>query len=242
MADRFEIDIRIERGPFRLEASMRSHHASIGVSGPSGSGKSTLLRALAGLERRVDGRIVMSGTPWLDSSRGHILAPWERGVGWVPQDSLLFPHMDVTENLRFGVDAAPSEVARIGELLSISHLLHRRPRNLSGGERQRVALGRALLTGARTLLMDEPLSALDRTLRTEVTERIREYLMESGRLFILVSHDSDDLEALVDERWEVVEGLVRRVGAEGSEAVSAPIAGVPVPDPPTRPDGDDAAS
>jgi len=168
-----------------------------------------LLRVLAGVERRAEGRIRVGDRVLLDSERGTFVDPWDRGVGWVPQDDLLFPHLTVRENLGFA-GAASDRVRDTAELLAVGALLDRRPRNLSGGERQRVALGRALLARPSLLLLDEPFSALDRPLRLDLVRKVREVAESESTTLVLVSHDEGDAETLADERWTLADGVLRR--------------------------------
>jgi molybdate transport system ATP-binding protein len=146
----------------------------------------------------------------MDTEAGVCMPPWERGVGWVPQDHLLFPHLRVRENLAYG-GADPVEVEEVAGRLMVDHLLERRPRRLSGGEQQRVALGRALLRRPRVLLLDEPFSALDRPLRGRVGEEIRRYAQEREIPVLLVSHDEADAAALAQEHWLLSQGRLERV-------------------------------
>lgn len=201
--------LRVRVGSLDVRLDFATESRAVAVVGPSGAGKSTLLRVLAGLERRVEGRVEVDGEVWLDTSAGTFVPPWRRRVGWVPQDALLFPHLDVAGNLAYGGGAAP-EVERVAELLGVGHLLDRRPRNLSGGERQRVALGRALLSNPRLLLLDEPLSALDRPLRQETARRVRERVERAGIPLVLVSHDDEDAAVLARERWHLADGVLVR--------------------------------
>ncbi len=159
----------------------------LGVVGPSGTGKSTLLRAIAGVERRVRGRIAHRGDTWQDA--GTFAPPWTRGVGWVAQDARLFPHRTVAENLAWRAGAHVAEHARA---LGIDALLDRMPRNLSGGERQRAALVRAVASAPRMLVLDEPFSALDRPMR----ERTISWLATQDIPIVVVSHDERDLAGL----------------------------------------------
>jgi molybdate transport system ATP-binding protein len=123
----------------------------------------------------------------------------------VPQDALLFPHLSLRENLAYA-GAGQSEVESMAESLFLSDLLDRRPRFLSGGERQRVALGRALLSAPRMLLLDEPFSALDRPLRGEIAAMVRAFARDNATPIVLVSHDEHDAALLADERWVLVAG------------------------------------
>ena len=204
------LDFRVRLGVRELEVRLGSDSLTVAVFGPSGGGKSTILRTLAGVERRAQGVVRVRGRAWLDTDKGVFLAPWSRGVGWVPQEYLLFPHLSVRENLAFG-GAGTSEIREVGELLMVDHLLKRRPGGLSGGEQQRVALGRALLADPSLLLLDEPFSALDRPLRSRVVARLRDYVRARGLLLLLVSHDEADAVALAQEHWLLSEGRLERV-------------------------------
>ena len=146
---------------------------------------------------------------WQDSSNGTWVPSWDRRVGWVPQETLLFPHLTVRENLSYG-GALPDWVSETAALLQIEDLLDRRSRRLSGGERQRVALGRALLSKPRILLLDEPFSALDRPLRGELSELVSDWALDRSVPIVLVSHDEEDAKWLAEERWHVGGGSLRK--------------------------------
>ena len=205
-----DVALDLTLGSLALRVELRTLQRAVAIVGPSGAGKSTLLRILAGVERRAIGRVEMSGRVWLDSARGFFLEPWERRVGWVPQDDLLFPHLTVRQNLAFA-GASTEEVEETAQMLSVEPLLERRPRNLSGGERQRVALGRALLARPELLLLDEPFSALDRPLRLDLVGRVRDLAEQAGIVLVLVSHDEGDAATLADERWLLVDGQLTRI-------------------------------
>lgn len=199
------VRVRVPLDAIDLDVDWRPERDHVAILGPSGSGKSTLLRVLAGLEPTAEGHVSFGEEVWLDSDSGVFLPAWERRVGWVPQDALLFPHLSLRENLAYA-GACRSEVEKMAESLFLTELLDRRPRFLSGGERQRVALGRALLSAPRMLLLDEPFSALDRPLRREIAAMVRAFARESGTPIVLVSHDEHDAELLADERWVLVGG------------------------------------
>lgn len=205
-----ELHLELSLGTLGLEADLVSERRAVAVVGPSGSGKSTLLRVLAGVEQRASGRVKVYGEFWQDSTSGIFRPPWARGVGWVPQDALLFPHLTVFENLAYS-GAPRARVHEMARLLSVDVLLDRRPRRLSGGEQQRVALGRALLSEPRLLLLDEPFSALDRPLRAQVADRVRTFCAERQVPVLLVSHDERDADALADEQWLVEGGRLQHV-------------------------------
>lgn len=212
-----DVDVTVDLGGLHLEARLTTRSRFVALVGPSGAGKSTLLRILAGVERRTAGTVRFRGELWEDTAAGVHVPPWRRGVGWAPQEALLFPHLDVRRNLSYGARGAAGgggggrgeDVDAVAALLSVEHLLARRPRRLSGGERQRVALGRALLSGPRLLLLDEPLAALDRPLRGEVAERLKTWARERSLPTVLVTHDEADARILAEERWVVSEGRIR---------------------------------
>jgi len=204
----FAIEIAIARGDRRIAASIDAREGLTALFGPSGAGKTSVLDAVAGLVRPADGRIVVSDRVLFDRAAGVDLAPEARACGYVFQDARLFPHRSVGENLLYGWHLAPEERRWLApgdaiDFLGVGHLVSRMPRTLSGGEAQRVAIGRALLSGARFLLMDEPLASLDAARREEimrVVERIRDEL----RIPILyVSHDRAEVERLADQVVEL---------------------------------------
>ena len=202
-----DLEIPFTGGGLRVELNTAS--TRIAVVGPSGSGKSTILRILAGVERRAHGTVLVKEHCWQDSSNGTWVPSWDRRVGWVPQETLLFPHLTVRENLSYG-GALSDWVSETAALLQIEDLLDRRSRRLSGGERQRVALGRALLSKPRILLLDEPFSALDRPLRGELSELVSDWALDRSVPIVLVSHDEEDAKWLAEERWHVGGGSLRK--------------------------------
>lgn len=193
---RFDVNLRVFVGGGHATLRLRSEARRVAITGPSGVGKTTALRAIAGAVP-CEGTVHVGGRTFQDDGVDSP-PPWERRVGYVPQHAGLFPHLSVEENLRF---RAREELGDLPRLLRIDHLLSRPVDNLSGGERSRVALARALLTRPRLLLLDEPLAALDRSLRAAVTEVILERCHDDdGPDLILVSHDSADVSALTTHR------------------------------------------
>ncbi|MEI7443501.1 MAG: molybdenum ABC transporter ATP-binding protein [Burkholderiales bacterium] len=215
-----EVDVRLDRGAFRLDCAFRSEADALALFGRSGSGKSTVLSLIAGLLRPDSGRIVVDGETLVDTDRGVFVPPHRRRVGVVFQDALLFPHLSVRSNLGYGRRfAGPSARAVDADalvgMLGIGHLLDRRPAGLSGGERQRVAIGRALLAGPRLLLLDEPLSALDFERRREImpyVERLRDTLRWP---LVYVSHAVDEVARIAREVVVLEQGRVAARGMPG---------------------------
>ncbi|MSS72831.1 MAG: molybdenum ABC transporter ATP-binding protein [Candidatus Latescibacteria bacterium] len=187
--------IRLTRhlSDFQLDVNVACPYPVTAIFGPSGAGKSTLLNLVAGLLRPDAGEITLDGETLFASDRGINLPPERRRIGYVFQDDLLFPHLTVARNLRYGYDLLPPRLRRlkmdaIVDLLEIAPLLDRRPAGLSGGERQRVTLGRALLASPRLLLMDEPLSSLDQGLKDRIIPYLRHIRSDLKIPILYVSH------------------------------------------------------
>ncbi len=211
---------RLPLTPFALELdAVLSAHVTA-VFGPSGAGKTSLLEAVAGLRHPESGRIVLSGRVLDDAAAGVRVPPRQRAVGYVTQDDSLFPHLSVAGNLLYGAGRGlarkpPFAEERVVGVLGLSPLLDRRPSTLSGGERRRVALGRALLSAPEILLLDEPLSGLDRLLK----ERVLEHLLKVKAAFPLpilyVTHEATEVAALADEVMILESGRIAALGAPG---------------------------
>ena len=206
-------------GRFRLDIGFRV--PGVGVTalfGPSGSGKTTILRCIAGLQR-LAGRCVIGGECWQDDGAGTFRAPHERRVGYVFQEASLFPHLSVRGNLRYAARRAGAAPVlgfdAVVEMLGLGLLLERAPAALSGGERQRVAVGRALLSQPRLLLMDEPLSALDQGAREEITSYFEVLHRELSIPMLYVSHDLAEVARLADHLVVVAGGAKLADGPVG---------------------------
>jgi molybdate transport system ATP-binding protein len=204
---------------FQLQVAFRVNHRFTSLFGPSGSGKSSILGMIAGFVRPREGRIQLGDELLLDTARGICLPPEKRHVGFVFQDSMLFPHLRVEQNLRYGAKHRRTrrnvDFPRVVDVLEIGQLLSRYPRNLSGGERQRVALGRALLSGPEILLMDEPLASLDAPLRLKILMYLERAVTEWNIPAFYVTHAQ--AEVFRAAQWVVVvnQGLLATAGPPG---------------------------
>ena len=205
--------------------------------GPSGSGKTTALRLLAGLERPDAGRIACGGTVWADAAKGLHLPPQARNLGFLSQAYDLFPHLSLAANLAFGLgdhsaDARRARVAELVALLGLEGLEDRHPAQLSGGQRQRVALGRALARRPALLLLDEPLSALDRPTQLRLRRELRDLLRRLDVPTVLVTHDRaealqlGDRLVVLDGGRVCQEGEIQRVFDRPTDPAVARILGV----------------
>ncbi|AWT59762.1 MAG: Spermidine/putrescine import ATP-binding protein PotA [Candidatus Moanabacter tarae] len=210
-----KVDLSLPLDLFTLRASFTTSKKVTGIFGISGSGKSTLLEAVAGLRRKASGRIQFGEEIWQNSLTGLFVKPENRGIGYVPQDSLLFPHMDVETNLLAGASRARHNGSHWGtthdtilKVLHLSPLLKRRVNSLSGGEIQRVALGRALCSGPQMLLLDEPLASLDLALRYKILPFLQTICEKFQLPVLIVSHDPIEVQALCDDLIVLREGKV----------------------------------
>lgn len=197
-----------------LDLDLRSGELAA-VLGPSGCGKTTLLRIVAGFEPADAGRIRLAGRV-LDDADTHLAAE-RRGVTVVPQDGALFPHLTVAQNVGFGLPRRqPGRDARIAEVLDLvglDRLADRHPHQLSGGQQQRTAVARALAPAPALVLLDEPFSALDAGLRTQLRNHIREVLRADRATAVLVTHDQEEALSLADHVAVMSDGAVAMAGS-----------------------------
>ncbi|MEE8451679.1 MAG: molybdenum ABC transporter ATP-binding protein [Thermoguttaceae bacterium] len=193
-------------GGFELDVAFDSPHMVTSLFGPSGSGKTSVLSTIAGFLRPQSGKVELADRMLLDTDAGRYVPPEFRRVGVVFQDHLLFPHLSVEANLRYGqrhrTNPRAVKTSRVVEVLELEQLLGRRPRNLSGGERQRVALGRALLSGPELLLMDEPLASLDERLKDRILVYLERIVTEWEIPTLFVTHSQGEVRRLAG--WVVV--------------------------------------
>lgn len=206
----FALDVRADLPPRGVTA----------LFGPSGSGKSTLLRMIAGFQRPDNGQISLGGQRWFDAVQRLDVPAHRRPVGFMFQQPLLFGHLDVAGNLRFAerrraAGAHPIRYADVVEALDLAALLHRRVQALSGGERQRVALGRTLLSAPSLMLLDEPLSGLDRGRKREIIPYLERAFARFDIPALYVSHDLEEVTRIADETLVMAEG---RLLAQGPTA------------------------
>jgi molybdate transport system ATP-binding protein len=196
---------------FELDVTLDvAEGACLAVAGPSGAGKTTVLRVIAGLLRPRAGVVSCGERTWLDTARGRCLAAEDRGCGVVFQDYALFPHLSAWRNVAYGLRGARRRERALAALerFDAAHVAESRPRELSGGERQRVALARALAPDPRTLLLDEPLSALDARTRADATRELAAVLRAARVPAVVVTHDFAEASVLADEIAVVDAGRV----------------------------------
>lgn len=204
----FNIALSMRRGEAEIAVKFASRAKLTAVIGPSGAGKTSLLHCVAGLLRADKGRIEVAGEILFDSQTGIDLPPQVRLAGYVFQDNRLFPHMRVEANLAYGEgrgDGSQSLMNRAEamEFLGITHLARRYPATLSGGEMRRVAIGRALLSSPRFLLLDEPLTSIDRVRRADILSLVERIRDEIGLPILYVSHEESEVARLAGEVIEL---------------------------------------
>jgi iron(III) transport system ATP-binding protein len=191
------LDLKVEAGSF------------VSILGPSGSGKTTLLRVIAGFERADRGSVRLRGDVVDDET--HFVEAERRRIGYVPQDGNLFPHLSVERNVGFGLarrDRRGHRVTELLEMVGLAGLAERYPHQLSGGQQQRVALARGLAIDPALVLLDEPFSSLDASLRASVRHDVRRVLRDAGTTAILVTHDQDEALSLADRVAIIREGRI----------------------------------
>jgi molybdate transport system ATP-binding protein len=200
-----DVDIYYKQGKFLLDAQFKCFESALGIFGPSGCGKSTLFRTLAGLARPDGGHIILDGETLFDANQRIFVPPHKRNIGLVFQDARLFPHWSVEQNLRAGENLKQRTAYRpfsyddIVDLLSISHLIKRSVSDLSGGEKQRIAIGRTLLSNPRLILMDEPVTGLDVSLKSQILPFLAKVHQSLKIPMILISHDLGEILQLTNQ-------------------------------------------
>ena len=217
--------IKLQRKEFSIEAEFDIPSRGVmGIFGHSGSGKTTLLRCIAGLEKDAHGQIEINGQTWLSNDQN--LSSQERNIGYIFQESRLFPHLSVQANLDYGVkrcaecDTTTLDRDHLYELLNIGHLLDRKPHQLSGGEKQRVAIGRALLKNPQIMLLDEPLASLDQKRKQEILPFLDRLHEELSIPMLYVSHSMTEVSRLCDYMLVMEQGRVQFNGSLHDALVS----------------------
>jgi molybdate transport system ATP-binding protein len=218
-----ELDVSKRLGPTLIEAAFTAKPGITALFGPSGAGKTSIVNMIAGLITPERGRIVLGGEILFDSAGRAAVPVHKRRIGYVFQDDRLFPHLSVRHNLAFGRwmngrarDA--THEAQILDLLGIEPLLGRRPAGLSGGEKQRVAIGRALLSGPKLLLLDEPLASLDAARKAEILPYLERLRDRTGIPMVYVSHSAEEVERLADTIIRLEAGRVAAVEDRGGDS------------------------
>jgi len=210
---------RLQKGDFLLDLNFQAPNKGVtAIFGHSGSGKTTLLRCVAGLERAPQGFFRLNAQYWQDENRRHFLPTHQRPLAYVFQHASLFSHLSVKRNLDYGFRRIPANQRKVTfsdavELLGISSLLTRKPKNLSGGERQRVAIARALLTSPQLLLMDEPLAALDVESKSEILPYLERLHTELSMPVLYITHDLSEVMRLADTLLVLSQGKLIGQGA-----------------------------
>ncbi len=212
-----EVDVEHKLGRFELRMRFTSHARITALFGRSGSGKSSLINIVAGLIRPARGRVIIDGETLFDSERRINISPSRRRIGYVFQEGRLFPHLNVRQNLAYGrfftcATKRPHEFDSIVDLLGLGPLLQRHPGALSGGEKQRVAIGRALLSNPRVLLMDEPLASLDNARKLEILRYVETLRDEFKIPIVYVSHAIQEIVRLAETVAMVHEGQIVATG------------------------------
>ena len=209
----FDLDFTLRQGEFTLSVSLNVEARALALFGPSGAGKTSVLETVAGLRMPKSGRIVVNGHRLFDSACGINVAARHRRIGYVPQDTLLFPHLNVRENVTYAKrEGQRPDLRVLADLLELSALMDRRVGSLSGGERQRVAMARALYSGPDVLLLDEPLAAVDLPRRRRIVEALLGIRDELSVPLVYVTHLPEEALSVADWAVLIDEG---RIAASG---------------------------
>jgi molybdate transport system ATP-binding protein len=209
----FELRFTLHQGAFRVEADVEAEAKTLALFGPSGSGKTSIVEAVAGLRAPQGGRIAVAGRVLLDTAAGVSVPARLRRVGYVPQDALLFPHLDVRANILYAKPEKPFDAGgTLADLLDLDRLLDRDVASLSGGERQRVSLARALHANPALLLLDEPLAAVDVRRRKAILAAFVRIRNELRVPLIYVTHAADEARAIADYALVLEAGRVVAAG------------------------------
>ena len=197
-----DINLEIDEGNF------------VSIIGKSGSGKTSLLKIISGLKKQTKGSIILNNTILSDDDT--FVEPESRNLGLVVQEKVLFPHLNVQSNVEFGIPKEDNKREKAVEMLNkfhISSLMEKYPHEISGGEAQRVALARTLVTKPKVLLLDEPFSGLDQSLKDGIYPDIKKILKNNNMTTIMVSHDLDEVNSLSNKIYELKNGTLKIYGS-----------------------------
>jgi molybdate transport system ATP-binding protein len=217
----FGLEFALRQGAFTVEISEHSDARALALFGPSGSGKTTVVEAIAGLRRPERGTIAVAGRRLFESSARIDVPARERHTGYVPQDVLLFPHMDVRRNITYAIrdpqsaprDPRSTSFDGVVQLLELGGLLDRRVESLSGGERQRVAIARALMAAPSVLLLDEPMAAVDLPRRRRILDALLHIRDGLQVPIVYVAHSPEEVARIADRVLVLDSGRVVAAGA-----------------------------
>jgi molybdate transport system ATP-binding protein len=213
---KLELRFSLTQGAFTVAPELEIDARAVALFGPSGSGKTTILEAIAGLRTPQRGRIALRDRILFDASIGTNVHVRDRHLGYVPQDVLLFPHLNVRKNITYAAPRrADVDVAGLAHLLGLAALMDRRVAGLSGGERQRVALARALHSGPDALLLDEPLAAVDLARRRKIIDALIAIRDDLHVPLVYVTHSPDEARAVADYAVVLDDGKVVAAGTPG---------------------------
>ena len=207
----FEIDSNIILQDINLEIDEGNF---VSIIGKSGSGKTSLLKIISGLKKQTKGTITLNNTILSDDDT--FIEPESRNLGLVVQEKVLFPHLNVQSNVEFGIPEEDDKREKTVEMLNkfhISSLMEKYPHEISGGEAQRVALARTLVTKPQVLLLDEPFSGLDKSLKDGIYPDIKKILKDNNMTTIMVSHDLDEVKSLSNKIYELKNGTLKIYGS-----------------------------
>jgi molybdate transport system ATP-binding protein len=212
----FDLRFTLCQGAFTVAPDVVPEAMTLALFGPSGSGKTSIMEAIAGIRSPQRGRIAINGRVLLDTEAGVSVPARHRRIGYVPQDVLLFPHLNVRQNILFGApQTSIGEREALVELLNLGPLLDRDAESLSGGERQRVALARALHSNPEVLLLDEPLAAVDLRRRQTIIGALRRIRDDLRIPLVYVTHAATEAMAIADHALVLEEGRVLASGPPG---------------------------
>ncbi|HVZ20421.1 MAG TPA: ATP-binding cassette domain-containing protein [Vicinamibacterales bacterium] len=210
----FDLHFALRQGAFAVDVQADVEARAVALVGPSGAGKTSVVEAIAGLRPPQAGRIAVNGRVLFDRAAGVDVPARLRRIGYVPQDVLLFPHLDVRRNVTYAPGhGGPADLDRLVDLLELTTLMDRRVVSLSGGERQRVALARALYSGPDVLLLDEPLAAVDLARRARIIEALLRIRDDLRVPLVYVTHSPDEARAIADVALALDEGRVVAAGS-----------------------------